>query len=244
MANAAAVDTDLVGIGLYSVSEAARLLRVNTNRARRWVDGYTYRARGVERTSAPVIQRDLPREDRTDVLTFLDLMELYFVDIFSRQGVRMRVIRDAAKVAAELFNTQHPFAVATFQTDGHRIFATPSDRDEEVRAIIGTARMIELAPAQWVFEEFARPFCEDIEYGPKEALKYWPLGKTKRVVLDPRRAFGKPIDAETGVSTFVLYQASKSGEALPDIADWYDVPEEAVLQAVQYERYLLLPGDQ
>jgi len=237
-----AIDTTLLGIGLYSVSEAARLLRVNTTTARRWVDGYTYRVRGVERVSTPLIQRDIPKHDSTDILTFLDLMELYFVDIFRSRGVSMRVVRDAARVGAALFETQHPFAVATFQTDGHRIFATPNERDDEVSAIIDRARMIELAPAQWVFQEFARPFCDDIEYGPQEALKYWPLGKDKRVVLDPQRAFGKPIDVETGVSTLVLYQASKSGEALRDVADWYDVPEAAIHQAIEYEEYLSPPN--
>jgi len=243
MATTSTADTSLLGIGLYSISEAARLLCVNTTTARRWVDGYTYRLRGVERASAPVIQRDLPKQNSTDVLTFLDLMELYFVDIFRGNGVRMSVVREAARVGAALFKTRHPFAVVRFQTDGQRIFATPDERDEEMRAIIGSAGMIELAPAQWVFESFARPFCTDIEYGAEEALKYWPLGKEKRVVLDPQRAFGKPIDAETGVSTFVLYQASKSGETLKDIADWYDVPEVAIGQAVEYEKSLL-PKDE
>ncbi|MFQ5809752.1 MAG: hypothetical protein ACE5JM_09060, partial [Armatimonadota bacterium] len=70
-------------------------------------------------------------------------------------------------------------------------------------------------------------------------LRYWPLGRKKRVVLDLQRAFGKPIDAETGVPTFVLYQASQSGEPRDRIAAWYNVPLAAVSRAVEYETSIL-----
>lgn len=229
----------LVGVGLYSIPEAARLLRIPSRKLRRWADGYTFRVGESERFSGPVLQSRLRSANDVEFLTFLDLMELKFVGMFRQEGVSMKVIRDAAAVGAKLFETDHPFAVKRFDTDGRRIFAT-LDKGEARPTRISDSRLVqELHISQYVFGRMVRPFFRKLDSGDKEILRYWPLGKNKRVVLDPQRAFGKPIDAETGVPTFVLYQASQSGEPRHRIAAWYNVPLAAVSRAVEYETSIL-----
>ena len=231
------VDTSLLGVGLYAIPEAARLLKVPTAKLRRWAKGYTFRSGDTAGKSPPVISRQLA--DYADalgqpVLTFRDLIELQFVAYFSGEGVHLRTIRKAADKAAALFGTDHPFGSAGFATDGRDIFAvmreegSPGDQ----------AHVQQLVLCQFVFDSMVVPTFRKLELEDRQAGRYWPLGPDRGVVLDPRRRFGKPIDSGSGVPTFVLYQATQSGESRSAIAKWYDVPEQAITDAVDYEEWL------
>jgi uncharacterized protein (DUF433 family) len=174
-------------------------------------------------------------DEARGILTFRDLIELKFVGEFRQHGVSLPMIRRVAAKAAELFGSDHPFATGQFATDGKSIFAilieeTPPDTKTHVH---------ELDRGQYVIESVIRPFfLNQVDLQDEHAARYWPLRRERCVVLDPRRAFGKPIDDASGVPTFVLYQAAESGESVKRIAQWYEVSEEAVRDAVEYERGL------
>jgi hypothetical protein len=91
--------------GFYTVSEAARLIEVgNAARIHGRLKGYPNRQIG------PLLTRDYePIEERQE-LSFLDLMEVRFVEHFRYHGVKMRPLRCAAERLREEFETQHPFA--------------------------------------------------------------------------------------------------------------------------------------
>jgi uncharacterized protein (DUF433 family)/DNA-binding transcriptional MerR regulator len=226
----------LLGKGLYSLPEAARLLGVPTAKLRRWANGYIFQHRGKERYSTPVVHRELSGTHNERLLTFADLIELKFVSMFREKGVSMITIRAAAKAASERFGTGHPFAVKRFDTDGKRIFATLEDM--RVKGISDERLIEELAISQTVMEEVAKPFFLKLEYDSDEVSRLRPLGKGTRIVLDPHRTFGKPIDEQSGVPTFVLYQMFKGGESSERIAWWYDIDVEAVSAAIEYESSL------
>jgi len=44
----------LLGLGVYSVPEAARLTGVSSRRIRRWLQGYSYSSGGAARASRPL----------------------------------------------------------------------------------------------------------------------------------------------------------------------------------------------
>ncbi|MDQ7839472.1 MAG: hypothetical protein RDU83_00420 [bacterium] len=226
-----------LGVGLYSVPEAARIIGVKTAKLRRWVSEYAYEMRNVQYYHRPIIQRFFGDGDQP--IVFLELVELLFVRLFRREGVSMQTIRKAARSAAQLFETPYPFAVKRFDTDGKRIFATllQSARAEESP----DRRFIEeLGKGQLVFESVASLFFRKLDFGYAEALRYWPLGREGRIVLDPERSFGKPIDAQTGVPTRALHDAVYTGGERPEVvAEWFDVPLVAVKTAVAYEDSLL-----
>jgi uncharacterized protein (DUF433 family) len=223
-----------VGVGLYSFPEAARIVGVPAAKLRRWISQYRRPAAGGERLSVPVIHRHFAEDPH--VLTFLELVELLFVKLFRSAGVSMSVIRRAAEEASGTFGTPYPFAVKRFDTDGRRIFATLQPRSAEERVLV------ELGKGQSVFEGVVRPFFRKLEYhGEGDALRYWPMEREGRVVLDPERAFGQPIDAETGVPTRTLYSAvtAGNGQTPREVAWWFGVPVEAVKAAVAYQQSLL-----
>lgn len=218
-----------VGVGLYTYPEAARIIGVDGAKLRRWASDYYHSSRGQKYQRRPVIERSFPDEP---ILTFQELIELLFIRIFREEGVTMPTIRRASERASSMFGTSYPFAVRRFDTDGKHIFATLAHDDDAPEILEDIAR------GQLAFETVVRPFFKKLEYSTDASvLALWPREQSGRVVLDPERRFGKPIDSETGVPTVVLFEAVKAagegGEQL--VADWYEVPVEAVIAAIAYE---------
>ena len=232
--------TGLIGKGLYSFAEAGKLLRVPPRNLRRWTMGYTYSWHGEELASNPIIKLELPlREGHEAIVSFVNLMELKFVSMFRSKHVSTHVIRAALERARRLWKSEHPFCMERFRTDGKGIFGELEDRKNWPGGISGNVPMEELSRAQLVFSPMVEPFFLELDWDGRLANRYWPLGKHGRIVLDPRRSFGQPIDSQTGVPTFTLYQAFQGGESRKGIADWYDVPLAAVAKSIEYEESLL-----
>lgn len=223
----------LLGKGLYSISEAARILQMRADTVRRWVTGYSFGRNGHKRYSPPLIQLSTIDGVSEVFLTFQNLIELLFIRLFHREGVSLYTIRAAALEAQADFNSRHPFAVKQFDTDGKGIFATLEFKD--IEGITKSKVLKDLRLSQMVIDEIARPYFKNLEYSDLGVIRYYPLGTEKGIVLDPKRSFGKPIDEASGVATYVLYQMARTGEAPRDIAAWYGVSEEAVSNAIEYE---------
>ena len=210
-----------LGLGFYTIAQAARLIGAHHSKIRRWVGEYK-----------PLIKR---RPASDEGLTFLELMELQFINMFRSEGVTMPTIRKAAEVASKRFNTEYPFAVKRFDTDGKSIFATLKKRETD------SIKVEDLNRGQYVFEQIAKPFFRRLEYhGQEEVFRYWPLQRPGRVVLDPQRKFGQPIDFETGVPTRIIYESmhAGSGQDARTVAEWFDIPVKAVRAAVEFEKSL------
>lgn len=225
--------TTYLGVGFYSYAESARIIGIPVAKLRRWVRDYDYYTNDFKHHHSSVIHRRFTEEER--ILSFLELIELLFISLFRQEGVSLHAIRKAAFTASKWFSTDYPFAMKRFSTDGQRIFATLSHEAESASLIA------ELGRGQLAFPTVIEPFLRKIEYrGDDTALAFWPLGREERVVLDPNRSFGKPIDAETGVPTSTLYQAFKAeGEnSISRVASWYEVPVAAVEAAIAFERSL------
>ncbi|MDO8588434.1 MAG: hypothetical protein Q7T82_15510 [Armatimonadota bacterium] len=210
-----------LGSGIYTHAEAARLLRVSTAKARNWAEGYTYQIDGRERTKAPVLQR---RAGQPGLLTFHDLIELFFVREFRNAGVSLQDIRGAAKLLSEKWDTPYPFACRKLDTDGVQILMAAGEHYENV------------ARQQNVFR-FAEDFFKNIDFSDDcLAEKWWPMGRDKLVVIDPHRSFGTPIDLKSGVRTEILYAAYQAEDRdVEAVANWYEIPPEQVKAAVEFE---------
>lgn len=220
-------------LGVYSVSEAARLVKKPSAWVRRAVQGYEFSGRkGQRRSSPPLFRGQYERLGGIINLSFLDLIELVFVRDFLAHGVSWPVIRRTAEVAAELFKeTEHPFCVRRFATDGSSIFAVAESQAGE--------QILDVPNRQHVFAEITSPFFKQLEYSASgDLLRWFPMGMDRPVVLDPRLSFGSPIVAGHGVPTATLYAALQAGDSEEAIAEWFELPQEAVHAALDYERSL------
>ena len=81
----------LVGVGLYTPAEAARLLRIPASKIVRWLRGHDANGRWYERLWQPQVQLG----DGRVYLGFRDLMELRTAHAFMEAGVSAIMIRRA-----------------------------------------------------------------------------------------------------------------------------------------------------
>lgn len=220
---------EVVGKGVYGVSYAARLIHVNTQTLKRWLEGYTYMYRGREFTSGPRWEAQLG----PGLLGFLDLIEARMIGEFRKRKVKWDTIAAASAEAKRILQVSHPFATKRLKTNGQRIFLEVGQGEND-RALI------ELVSDNQIFESFIRPFLINLDYDAAEiATRWWPIGKEKEVIIDPARSFGKPIINSVAVPTAVLAMALKTEGSPERVARWYDVSVAAVNYAAEFERGLV-----
>ncbi len=230
---------------MYSVSEVARFLDVTPQLARTWVFGRASRAsNGPGRNTSSVLIAPPTRIGGDSILSFRDLVELRFVRLFRHYGVSMPVIKAAAQNAANQLQSNHPFGMHRFYTDGKKIFTDLKDIrivEEESGKDIDSKRLYqELDVAQMVMGEIIQVWIKDVEYDAGIIRQWRILGEGKRPVLDPLRGFGQPIDGPSGIPLSALFGPIRGGDSIQSVADWFEVPTEAVTQAIDvYGRYRL-----
>jgi uncharacterized protein (DUF433 family) len=223
-----------IGKGVYSLAEAERLVKIPRQRISRWTRGYTYRYKGETHHTPPLIAWDAEQSaDKGPILSFLDLLEVRFLDAFLVHGVSRKAVRIAAVNARELLGRPHPFSTRIFKTDGHTIFA-------EIVKGMDDKRLLDVVKNQFVFVQIISPsLYAGIEFGASnDPQRWWPLGKKYTVVIDPERGFGAPIVANSGVPTKVLANAVKAEGSVAFAAKWYEVSEREVRDAVLFEERL------
>lgn len=216
----------LIGVGVYTPSEAALYTGIPSQDIRRWLFGY--KAEGVEHSGLWLPELGVGDEK---LLGFRDLLEIRFVDAFRKHGVSLQAIRAASRQAREIFHQHYPFTCRRFQTDGRSIFATVFDET-------GDEAILDLVKRQYAFRQVIAPsLYEGIEYtGEGEAQRWYPVRRSKAIVLDPNRNFGKPVLSSTGIDTSTIYQAYLAeGQDAKRVSVIFEIPTAAVDAAVTFE---------
>lgn len=224
----------LTGIGLYAFPDASRLTRIPTRDLRRWLSGYTYRskANGAPISVPPLWQTELA-DKGVDCIGFRDLLEVRFVQAFRRHGVSLQTIRLASHKARSLFGIEYPFTARRFRTDGRSIFVSALEET-------GETRLLDLVRGQYAFRRIVEAsLYHGIEFGDDDrATRWFPMRRSRAVVLDPNIAFGEPIVTDGCVPTTVLYSAFRADRDKGFVARVYEVPVAAVEAAIAFEEQL------
>jgi uncharacterized protein (DUF433 family) len=222
--------------GFYTVVEAARL--IENGRAPRiygWLRGYPKRDIG------PLLTRDYrPINDREE-LSFLDLIEVRFVEHFRHHNVKMRTLRRAAEKLRSEFDTPHPFA-----SDRVHLVADPADvfliimRDaaKETR----DRALLSLTTDNYVFEEIIkRHLVPGISFDRRDHLaRRWIPRPTEfpEIVVDPHIAFGQPV-GPSHIPTTTLFSSWQAEDEDEDaVAFWFEIKAAEVRRAVDFEKHL------
>ncbi len=230
----------LLGLGLYTRADAARLLGLSPGRVSSWVRGYRYawgpkerRRRGMQ---PAVIKTDIPMIDSSLAVSFLELVELFVVKQFRDKNIPLQTVRVAWNHAARAFDTLHPFADRRVFTDGGSIFMALRDDDE-------APDVLEISSRRMPFHVVAGPIFhesfQEIEFDDSTALasRWWPRGRQTPIVLDPTIAFGAPVVWGTRVPTATLARYADA-RPIKEVADAFELPAEQVRAAVTFERQL------
>ena len=225
-----APNPNFLNTGLYTVPEAARLTRVSTGKIRRWIKGYDFRSGASVRHSDAVWQGEIKPLDNKVSLSFRDLLELRFVDAFIRAGVSWRTMRRAHTKAQNELQSTHPFCSNRIFTDGRSILLRQGEEDSD-------QTLIDLSTDQSEFSRIVEPFRKELEFSGNDII-WWPLGKERQIVLDPKRNFGQPSAARSGVPTSVLARSVKTNRSVETVSHWFEVSEGEVRDAVEFETRL------
>lgn len=222
---------DLLDVGLYTIAEASRLTGIAPTRLRRWLRGYTYRSGGSVARAEPVWRRQVPDINEMVGLGFLDLMEARFVDAFRRANVPSPVIRRCANRAREFVGADHPFSSQRFRTDGYTIFAEVANEASE-------PHLLDLGRNQLAFGRIITPsLYAGIEFSSGLLpARWWPLGLDVPVVLDPARAFGKPIISGASIPTRTVADAVAAEGSIAAVARLFEIEPRSVRAALRFEQ--------
>lgn len=219
-----------IGRGVYSVPEASRLTGIPPKRIRRWAQGYEWGPFGRTRYSIPVIANEISAHLGETALDFADLVEIRFLDAFLQYGVSWKSIRIASQRAKELLGLSYPFSSKKFATDGHTILA-------QFVTDVGDAMLIDLVRNQYELQKLIDTYLiGQIDWDERDhPTRWWPLQGSRRIVIDPQRAFGAPIVAAEGVPTRVLASAFQTEKSIDLVAAYFSVDPAAVQDAIRYE---------
>jgi uncharacterized protein (DUF433 family) len=167
-------------------------------------------------------------------MTFLDLAELLIVKGFRQHGVTLPTIRAAAETASAIFGVDHPLAFQRLKTDGRDIFPEVEESEDHVGLVSLGRRGQKLFPQ--TVEEYLKELDYDLETG--FAARWWPAGRSRQIVVDPRISFGAPHIAGTGVPTRAVHEPVAAGQDPGEVAAWFGLRIEQVKIAVSYEKQL------
>jgi uncharacterized protein (DUF433 family) len=234
---------DVLGRGVYGAAEALRLINfrrryevsthsVSRQTVARWLRGYDYSRNGITHHSDPLWPPDYINEDNTIELSFRDLIELRFVKAFRDVGLSLPTIRECFMRAVDAVNDQRPFSTRKFRTDGRTIFL-------EITHDIREGELLDLKRRQGAFHRIVAPSLHDLEFDADIVARWFPLGMSRKtIVIDPARAFGRPVVADGGVPAEVVYQAVETEGTPEKVAKLYEVPLAAVRDAVSFQQRL------
>lgn len=224
---------DVWDIPMYDTALAARLTGLTKGRVRRWLRGYEYSyATSKDRKlhtshKDPVIIRSKPVH--TSYASFLDLIDLLFINKFLKHGISLQRIRKAL-YEAEILIGGHHFAQSVFFTDGKNIYLQVKDKADALMEL--------LSGGQWVISSVIKELAHQIEFdSPTGFAKRWyPLGPDGLIVLDPNISFGNPTLVKRGVTTANVYDFFLAeGEKIESVCSWMNLRHEEVEAAVNYE---------
>lgn len=231
-----------LGKGVYSAPEALRLLNfhrdagdargISRHTVQRWLRGYDFKTGEGYGHSEPLWQPDYPAHASQLEISFRDLIELRFVKAFRDAGLSMHTIRTCFEQAVVEVQDARPFSSQRFRTDGKTIFL-------EITREVREGEMLDLRRRQNVFRTLIAPSLKDLEFDAEAVSRWYPMGIAHReVVIDPARAFGRPIAAEGGVPTEILAHAVKVEGSAERVARLYEVPLGTVRAAIAFETRL------
>jgi uncharacterized protein (DUF433 family) len=184
--------------------------------------------------ASPVVTPTVAGEAETS-LSFVNLVEAVALAGFREAGVSMQKVRRALEYASLSLGLTHLLANERLLTDGIDLFWEYQDRrpDEELH-LVNMSR-----GGQKAFPPTVMQYLREMEWGEDRfASRWWPGAATAGegvVVLDPRRAFGTPIIAATGVRTEDVFDRFSAGESLEELADDYGLTFGQIEAAIRTE---------
>ena len=209
----------------YSYAEADRIAGATRGTSKRWTRGYSYVAE-EGKVSLPPVTRGVDHPEVPGV-SFFDLVEVAAITKLKDLGLSLPRIRQVVTICQELLELERPLISERFRSDGRDVFVQQGDALVELG--IGVRR------GRQAWDELLGPFLQTVEYEGEYVRRWWPLGQTKGVVVDPDFGFGLPVVAESGVRTEIVLEQVEAGVSPAQVADDFGLSRDDVDYALAFE---------
>lgn len=211
-----------LGIGIYTPTEIAQILRVPSYKVNRWISQYWDGVLGREFES-----RYSWKTENSKAVSFHTLIEFYVMMELAEKGVKTRKVLEAHKELSKIRNTPFPFAsrevLEGLETDGKKIYF----KIDDVILTLDDTGQLNL--------DFIEIFFKNLEFDSENlASRFWPLGKDKAIIIDPARKFGHAVINSHNIYPETIFNHYKAGDPLPYIAHVYELTEKQVEDALEF----------
>jgi uncharacterized protein (DUF433 family) len=207
-----------LGEGIYSISDIAFLLNLPKQKVRRWLNDF-WDSRLAEKYDRAYSWG----EGRNQATNFYTLIEFYVFYNLREFGVSQKIIFQAHEAIAKQLETYYPFASSKLLTDGKNILYSLED---------GTTIKADKSK-QTAFRQIIENFCKKIEFSDNNLVKkFYPLGKSKHIVVNPHNQFGQPVIEETNILAETIFNLHEAGESVSFLSKLYDISLKEVESAI------------
>ena len=213
---------NLLGIGLYTPTEAAMYARMSPATLSRWLFGAS--------SGDAVVPSELEGER---IVTFLDFVQAMAVrSIRNTRKMPLQKIREAVRLAQDEFQVQFPLAKK------HTVYLL----GDEIIINVGNVESKRLVQASGkrrrnlVMTQVAELYMKDVGFDPTGLAALYTAFEYQNCVIrmDPRLRFGEPLLPSCGYSAQTLWEASISEGSITNAAKVYQVKEDEVETACRY----------
>lgn len=208
---------------LYTVGEAARLLRVPPRTLMNWLDGYERRG-----TRYPPVVRTEPTG--SEILTWAEFVESALLAEYRRnREVPLQHIRPVVDALREKYGVPYPLAhFKPYVADRELVIEV-----QEAERVPRSVQLVVHRKEQLVLNAPAESFFAKVGWDDDVARYLYPAGKGSLVRIDPAHNFGLP--EVQGFRTEVLFELFEAGDSIEMIADGYDLTTDEVQEAIRFE---------
>jgi len=210
-----------IGLGVYTLQEAALYAGISSHKLARWVFGFG---------KYPAVFDSQLYSDR--LVSFYDMVQAMAVDRARAKRVSLSKVREAVKRAQDEYQLPIPLAYRhVLYFDGELVIDLP---DKRIVGLTGDAR------DQNMIRPIVEPFLERLCFSEDGlARSYVPFAAHgRRIVLDPKRQFGQPIVEGTGYRADVLANAYRIEGTVESVTEQFNVESADVKAAVDYMKSL------
>ncbi len=200
--------------GIFSVRETAKFLGVPVATISTWTRDEAFLITRVNGGQPP--------------LPFVGFAETFALNALRRAGVSMQRVRPALALLRAEIGIEHVLASRQLATDGVEVLFRYAGDDPDHTVVRTQQRQFRKA-----VEEYLKP----IHYSDDDWADrlYLPRYEHARVIVDPRKAFGRPMLASGLATVEDIADRFTAGESIAEIAHDFRISPEEVEDVIRVE---------
>ena len=214
-----------LGEGIFLIKDVSSILNLEYEKVYRWIVGYWGNSLNSETNYTF-------GDDDNRAINFYSLIEFFTFFKLREKGASTIEIRKLHNELSKILKTPYPFAIA------QDYYVDKKSKKKKFLYYRYLESLIRLdTKKQFLFDFIIDNFLDKIEFDENNfASKFFPLGKDRKVVVDPQHQFGQPTILGRNVKTQTIYSLHKGGETNDNISILYNLSIEQVEDAIIFHK--------